>query len=736
MSRHNRDDLLSGIWWTNNLLSITTRVEIKEYFAKKIFNNNCAEILVKNNPKRLSLSILHLLLKLHISDANKPEGGEILKLLKRESNLTNTEIAAKIGKTSTKTRQELTNLQKSFLVIPMFSRGKKHYWESHSLLKHLDTSKKSILPDLKEDLIKFAIVELLKRYRILSIGQLADFLLLSKFALANPIKQLTDEEIIERGMYLTRGVSEYFRLSDDEETNESTFSRIIVDPSDALHSILMEEIQPAPRKNLSFYILNFKIVAQFKIKLLSSKRTLILTNFQGLKNEQTPIQQILQNISNWAEGLGYKMDIDFTSGQLAKESALIFSTIISRGYIHSNEKLVLSKYEKPKKSSKMIYTTTYYSKLLKLQTGHFEDIMDLLSNVGPLHSKLSFSNRGINVTDEKISACNLVYAFNNRLSFVTPQQAAEIKLLFPQKPNLHFLDQKIIRELSRIEQNGGTSPSSYELEAMLNIPFKSFVQRLKFLEKYHLIKRVPTLLSNFELLKWRTYESGLEHLGLTKSKSMERQLLMLLNRNLPLSTIQLSRYFGWTFQELDNLLSKLLRVDKIALFEVEDSDDKYYTTPQTLNFLNSTTEDPNNPLVQIYPDNDPLTILYLPDLIIENPSLQLPAQKMSGEVFSIYYNSNLIGYLIKYIKNNVQLYSQQSERDDQIYDYNFDLTLLSQFLSPEVVLNVTEKFIQVNNEMGDEAQLSLINNKEPSEYFDNIDFLLKNVNRVKVDKFE
>jgi hypothetical protein len=189
--------------------------------------------------------------------------------------------------------------------------------------------------------------------------------------------------------------------------------------------------------------------------------------------------------------------------------------------------------------------------------------------------------------------------------------------------------------------------SSTELEIRHNI--SQIRQKLSYLEKAGVIWRIPNFSSDIMDQQWAPFGMGMNLLPQDPILSQCNLLLRILAMQPPLTALQITRYFGWSYKELQDVLDVSLRSGKIIEgYFISGVGDMQYTLPQS-NFASSKLDD----TIYIIPSTDPLGIFHFTDFLSAHPNL-IPQEKVhvSSKLYLIWNKGEIQGYITRLDHSN------------------------------------------------------------------------------------
>ncbi len=667
-----------ALWWVGNHLSLMSFYKMGERTAKRELSNSTFEVLVKSKTKIVTEKRVKSLLPFFLREENEGyfEGNPIFEEIKKEQRITHAELINR-GFSSRKVTMETAKMRKDWLIL-VERQGKTktyHYWK-----RIQENEKRSV---------RIVLIELFKTFGYLTLEGISFFSGLPEYKFMGDLMLLEREGMIWRPFKLTHK-KEVFALTGIMEGENEDESAMVLDDADPLVELIWIEEKKAKR-NTTVLLKNGKIAATFKIRLKKSEMTI-----SDLVWSDFPLDEVIKYLEQWGQERGYKAKIDYRQSKMGISSKDTVLFLLNKGYEKTAEGLVFTKFKKRDNEVSGMFTLERSNSWLLRH--HFLEIKseeDVFRRVMQINSLESIAFRIFKRPQLTESGMGIGIGANGRLGIMKREHLLAYATIARPSYSPTLLDEQIMALLRKYP---GMSLS--ELQEELNMPYTKVIQRLRYLERKYQVKRLGVEILDDEFTQWEIFDYE-EQFSLKQAK--EYLLLELLKHQLPLTVTQISRYFGWTYQEVRKLEKDMSRrgVIETGNFISYPKNENQIAYGQVIEELRRTSVMDQE--IRFLPFSDPISILYLPTEIERNPFLQPKSLSEFENGYMVFHGSLIVGYLTKEVIGD---------------GYFANFKVLRHWTKRENIINALVRFNELNRKIwGIEGVLGKINGKSPIKMY-------------------
>ena len=604
------ESVLDTAWYLTHKYSINSRLTYNFKQATSAIRKKAVEIVFSK--KRVFVSYRNFaLLYILISADSSLDDPNVLDLIGPKGYLSEADLRDKLQTRSISptVNPHLSNFQ---LVIMQRERAKE-YWLPSSLYRYLASQE---LIDIVEeqDAIALIIEKLLNSYPFLSVDLVAELTHIPKFELGRPLHYLLREKRIQRIHAVVSG--EYFTSKDGKIPSlRSSYPSFVLDSKDPLMLILRSEL--SLKKNQYFFFSDGTLQCGFDLK--KKGMTYLIVNFQRCSTTTLVQDTLMKGIIKWGRTQSTELTYDQKNSPQGEVAIRFLDVLLKRGYSKIESGIHL--HEVQKSGGKLTLQEVFRNLLAKT----YDSIDDYIDSFVQVESLASIYLR-FSVPLIDFSNYEQMYGVGGRFSLVSKNNFSKIVCAEAKQITDSLITKNILGALKE-EFMLGTQDI---IDRYSHAPEK-IISALRYLESHHRIMRVPSSSRDMYSQIWQLVEicKG------DKVNCRKELLLKLLTSAPPLTALQITRYFGWTLHQLQEILP--LEEVKEGYFLKDVKDIQY--------FIPATPCDESTSIT-FYPSTEPIALV-LPELIQEYPEIQpIEALSVHQEVFFILDDFNPIGYFV------------------------------------------------------------------------------------------
>jgi hypothetical protein len=667
------EKLTSLCWWLNDNLSLINRGLPSFSNLKKLMRNYCYETIINNRQKLLPKSVIPYILLASREAADITKDQLYNKIPDNLYNLINDQQTVTIDSLITMSnldeitiKNQIKGLMKQFRVFK----------QDINLLKSDNQVIEEYLINLKQDLpeitnnnyIKLVILEILSRYPLLTIEGLSKLSLINKFSLGRQLHELTVEGKIIREIYVDGVLEERFLVQPhlkmffgNQEANIENFNNIeiqsepkIFHKTDPLVEILPDYILNIVETHVLYT--NGVPVATFKL-IKSNKQAFDLKKFQ-LINEFSITQELcFEAILKWSQIHKIKISLDNLETPQGRISKSFVNLLSNRGYKSVGGRLILSLTDQLKVNSSNLKKTSLQesqqsvklsASLLKKYSSkeilEFVKIAIFIPSPEALILRLHEPQVGVKMHD----SVKLIIGFNGRLGYIHEDHIPYLIALNQTKAyNLRTTYFKLLSIIKKHE-----TISFDELSKLYSRSERELRLALNYLESKYYIMRCDLIFEqSVDIVKsqWQIFPERYKNNSNGDQFSLEEAeryfILKLLEIDLPLSVNQISRFLGFSFKQITNVLQNLINAELITEGYFTKSSDRIEYLSKSSEFHESLSNLQDG--IMILSTEDPVSTICFTEFLQRNSSIipQKPFTDNIGVYLSI-IQSDIIGYLV------------------------------------------------------------------------------------------
>ncbi len=695
---------MDAIWWTGTPYTLMNYFKMSKWQTTKMFQD-IYEVSINKSTRYIGKSILQLLWPLRINSDNESlyDQNPVWKLVCDQGPISIQDLKQS-GLKMREITKELSLLANDWLVVVQV-RGKEKtvcpYFSWEGILQKGE----------KQDHIRHVMSQLFRSFGFLTLDEIRYFLGDKSNNFQQTLVEMMRENRVSRDVKLMDARLEFFRWSEADLESEhiDDCEYFVANTSDPLVELLL--LERIKLKSPYYVIMENGIPkAQFRIK--QKKKEIEVTDFRRIDRKNTFDPNTLNRLNEWCIEHGFKLVVDYRDSLLGKASINAINLLLKRQYEWSGDSLILSRHGKAKPRAK--FEMDYTNGIQWLLGHHFSGIKNALEALEvtlQANTPMSLFIRAGHKWNEidPTKAC-MIFGANQRFGLISLKNLSNFVASYNKQIELSIMDKQI---LQTIEKNPGIS--TYDIMDNLNLSLTKLLQRILYLERNHRILREGIFNLKPENATWVPMSEKIEDRLPTQAEASENLLIQLLSHQLPLSTIQISRYFGWTFQFIEMLLENLM---KKSIVEKGHFIDFGYTEYQYK--LISADYDKNvNTEREVYfaPFSDPLGILYLPQLIENNPILRPNNLREFEQGELIFVGGNLIGYLTRRTTNFLS-------NSGELVEFITDFRLLPEWISDTIIFKIFDAHYTLHSQMQNgKGAIGKVNGKHIKELNPDLIFL-------------
>jgi len=660
------EGLLDTAWYLTHKYSINSRLTYNFKQATSAVRKKAVEIVFSK--KRVFVSYRNFaLLYILVSADSSLDDPNVLDLIGPKGYLSEADLRDKpqTRSVSSTVNPYLSNFQ---LVIMQRERSKE-YWIPSSLYRYLASQE---LIDIVEeqDAITLIIEKLLNFYPFLSVDLIAELAHIPKFELGRPLHHLLSEKKIRRIHAVVSG--EYFSSEEGQIPSlRSSYPSFVLDSKDPLMLILRSEL--SLKKNQYFFFSDGTLQCGFDLK--KKGITYLIVNFHRCSTTTLVQDSLMKGIIMWGRTQYTELTYDQKTSPQGEVAVRFLDVLLRRGYTEIESGIHL--HEVQESGGKLTLQEVFRNLLGK----KYESIDDYLDSVVQVESLTSIHLR-FSVPLIDFSNYAQMYGVGGRFSLVSKSNFSKIVCAEGKEISDSLITKNILGALWE-EFVLGTQDI---IDRYSHAPEK-IISALRYLESHHSIVRAPSSSRDMYSQIWQLVEIS----DGDKVACRKELLLKLLTSAPPLTALQITRYFGWTLHQLQEILPLITEEVKEGYFLNDVKDIQYFIPASPCDESSAIT---------FYPSTEPIALV-LPELIQEYPEIQ-PVEALSvyQEVFFILDDFNPIGYFVVV---------------ESTSNYNLKLYLISDHLDSAIpVLESINSYAQ--SRFLKNGKLLSINNSPLSEF--------------------